>query len=192
MCIQKKWKTLLKRTSALLLGLILVIPSLSIAGNLPKGIIEVDGRSAPALALNDIDGNAFDLISTRGRWVFVHFWASWCGPCRREMPAIQRLDKQLGTSGIELVLINTAEDEDTIFSFLSAVAPDLPTLMDIDGLATEKWQPRGLPATYLVDPQGRIRYQALGGRPWDSEAYLQFLQQLPTATPRPKSDTTGR
>ena len=51
-------------------------------------------------------------------------------------------------------------------------------MMDSDGQVTEAWQPRGLPATYLVDPQGNIRYQALGGRPWDQEEYLGFLRKL--------------
>jgi hypothetical protein len=75
-------------------------------------------------------------------------------------------------------VINTAENEDTVFSFLGVLAPDLVPLMDRDGLATEDWQPRGLPSTYLVDPQGIIRFQALGGRPWDEAPYLQFLTSL--------------
>jgi hypothetical protein len=76
------------------------------------------------------------------------------------------------------VLVNTAEDEDTLFTFLAATAPGLRSLMDRDGLVTEAWEPRGLPATYLVDPEGRLRYQALGGRPWDEAVYLEFLRGL--------------
>ena len=77
-----------------------------------------------------------------------------------------------------LAFINTAEDEDTIFSFLSVHGPELRALMDKDGLATEQWKPRGLPATYLVDPDGVVRYQALGGREWHTPAYLNFLRSL--------------
>ena len=77
-----------------------------------------------------------------------------------------------------LAFINTAEDEDTIFSFLSIHAPELRALMDRDGLVTEQWKPRGLPATYLVDPKGMVRYQALGGREWHTPAYLSFLRGL--------------
>ena len=58
---------------------------------LPKGIIVIPEISAPALELSDSDGNLFTLSKQRGHWVFVHFWASWCGPCRREIPAIQRM-----------------------------------------------------------------------------------------------------
>ena len=76
------------------------------------------------------------------------------------------------------MIINTAESEDTVFSFLGGVAPDLHSLLDRDGLATEEWQPRGLPATYLVDPEGKVRYQALGGRPWHEKTYVDFLVAL--------------
>ncbi len=150
------------------------------AQDLPPGVIAVDGRKAPPLQLRDLDGNGYTLAADSGHWTFVHFWASWCGPCRREMPAIQRLAQKLDRHDLELVLVNTAEDEDTVFTFLAAVAPDLATLLDRDGQVTEAWQPRGLPATYLVDPQGEIRYQALGGRQWDTAPYVQFLQTLPS------------
>ena len=148
------------------------------AQTLPRGIITVDGRDAPPLVLNDINGDSFDLSQFRGKWVFTHFWASWCGPCRREMPTIQAIDSEFKDSGLVIVLINTAEDEDTVFDFLGTVAPDMNTLLDSDGLATEQWQPRGLPSTYFVDPEGKLRYIALGGRPWDKGAYLGFLKGL--------------
>jgi thiol-disulfide isomerase/thioredoxin len=148
------------------------------AVTLPKGVIEQDGRPAPKLQLEDMDGNAIDLEQLRGKWVFVHFWASWCGPCRREMPLLQGLPAQVNDGRFSMLLINTAEDEDTVFTFLAAVAPNLVTYMDRDGLATEAWQPRGLPATYLVDPGGRIRFQALGGRPWNEGDYVGFLKAI--------------
>ena len=147
--------------------------------SLPGGVIQTDGYAAPPLILADLDGQAFDLTELRGRWAFVHFWASWCGPCRKEMPAIQRMSDTLGDSALAIVLVNTAETEDAVFSFLGIVAPALTTLMDRDGLVTEQWQPRGLPASFLVDPGGRVRYLALGGRPWDEDTYLDFLRALP-------------
>ena len=146
--------------------------------SLPKGIMKLDGRAAPALLLEDMDGQTWDIDKARGRWVFVHFWAAWCGPCRREMPTIQAIYPQFDSAELEIVVINTAESEDTVFEFLAAVAPDLNPLMDKDGLVTERWQPRGLPATYLVDPAGRLQYLALGGRPWDSPDYLNFIKHL--------------
>jgi thiol-disulfide isomerase/thioredoxin len=126
-----------------------------------------------------MDGNGFDLSEERATWAFVHFWASWCTPCRREMPRIQAMSERLGDLPLAIVLVNTAETEDTVFAFLAAVAPDLmDTLLDRDGLVTERWQPRGLPSTFLVDPAGRIRYLVLGGREWDRPEYLEFLRGL--------------
>ena len=88
--------------------------------------------------------------------------------------------RELELPELEVVLVNTAETEDEVFLFLGIVAPDLLPLMDIDGQVTEVWQPRGLPATYLVDPVGNIQYQALGGREWDKPVYLEFLRGLST------------
>jgi thiol-disulfide isomerase/thioredoxin len=162
--------------------LVLVVLSLTVpaaqGADLPAGIIAVDPRQAPDFRLEDMDGNAYALEESRGRWVFMHFWASWCGPCRREMPAIARMVDRVEGLPLDVVVVNTAEDADTIFEFLAAVAPSLQSLMDRDGLVTEDWRPRGLPATYLVDPDGMIRFQALGGRPWDEPVYLAFLERL--------------
>lgn len=146
--------------------------------DLPKGIMVLDGRDAPPLVLKDLDDNTWDIEQSRGHWVFVHFWASWCGPCRREMPTIQDIYPLFDSSKLEIVLINTAEVEDTVFSFIGLVAPDINPLMDSDGLVTERWQPRGLPATFFVDPNGKLQYLALGGRPWNKPEYINFLKRL--------------
>ncbi|MGD8566808.1 MAG: TlpA disulfide reductase family protein [Gammaproteobacteria bacterium] len=146
--------------------------------NVPKGIITLDGRPAPALQLKDMDGNAYDIRESRGQWVFVHFWASWCGPCRREMPTVQRMASKLEDQPIKFVLVNTSETDDTVFNFLGVVAPDMSTLMDRDGLVTERWQPRGLPASFFVSPRGTLEYIALGGRKWDKPPLFDFVKQV--------------
>lgn len=153
-----------------------------IPATLPAGIMAVaPPRLAPPLQLSDDNGKRYDLNTSRGKWVFVHFWASWCGPCKREMPAIQALQETLTDPQWQIVLINTAETDDTIFSFLGSTAPALRTLLDVDGQVTEAWAPRGLPATFLVDPAGKIRYMALGGRGWNTPEYRDFLHSLSTS-----------
>lgn len=164
--------------SLLALILLATISSPLPAGELPRGLITLDNSLADNFQISDYDGKHYDLMQSRGKWVFVHFWASWCGPCRKEMPIVYKLEKQLADKPIDFVLINTAEDEDTIFAFLGSVAPDLHSYMDKDGDITEAWSPRGLPTTFFIDPQGRKRYLALGGRPWDKEEYQRFLQFL--------------
>jgi len=167
----------------LLLPILLTISGNTLAADttatLPKGIYVLPGDAAPDFTLENIDGEPFSLADARGRWLFLHFWASWCGPCRKEMPAIERLQASLGAQGPLVILINTAEDEETVFEFLAAVATDLDSLLDTEGAVTDQWQPRGLPATWLIDPKGRVRYQTLGGLHWDEPTYVEFLRQLP-------------
>jgi len=172
-----------------LLILLLAVPVFADPGSIkpPTGVRVYAIGPAVDFDLADIDGNRDTLSSGRGQWVFLHFWASWCGPCRKEMPAIQRLSALMANEALKIQLVNTAEDEDAIFSFLGGVAPDLTTLRDPDGQVTEIWKPRGLPATYLIDPQGQVRYQALGGRDWDQPEYLEFLKALI----RSRANTTG-
>lgn len=144
----------------------------------PKGLLALDSRPAPELNLGDMDGKPTDLAQLKGRWVLVHFWAGWCGPCRKEMPTLARMAADLPKDRLTLMLVNTAETDDEVFSFLSSVGMDAPSLMDRDGLATKRWQPRGLPSTFIVDPEGHLRYLALGGRDWASKPYLDFLLAL--------------
>ena len=144
----------------------------------PKGIRHYDIGMAPDFKLDDIDGEYFELESTRGNWVFLHFWASWCGPCRKEMPTIEKLIGKIKNEKFKIIMVNTAEDEDTIFTFLGNIGVEATSLMDSDGIITEMYKPRGLPTTFLIDPEGKIRYQAIGGRDWDGAEYLGFLRML--------------
>jgi len=144
----------------------------------PFGIRYYDIGIAKNFNLLDIDGENFQFDTTRGQWVFLHFWASWCGPCREEMPTLQQLADTFDEDKLKIVMINTAEDEDTIFTFLSAINVELNSLMDTDGLVTETWKPRGLPTTFLINPEGEVKYQAIGGREWGKPLYINFIKQL--------------
>jgi len=164
-----------------LLLILALFAGLSVAqadGELPAGVLRLKPYPAPPLKLADMDGKVTDIRTLRGQWLLVHFWASWCGPCRRELPSLAAVFKHHPERLPRLVMVNTAETEDEVFAFLGKVAPDLATLQDKDGQTTGRWKPRGLPASYFVDPEGRVRYQALGGRPWESAPYRRFLESL--------------
>lgn len=145
---------------------------------LPFGIRHYEIGTAQNFLLQDIDGENFELINTKGHWVFLHFWASWCGPCIEEMPTIQILADNLQGEKFQIVMINTAEDEDAVFTFLGDLNIELNSLMDVDGQVTEVWKPRGLPTTFLINPEGEVKYQAIGGREWNKPEYVKFLKQL--------------
>ena len=175
---KNKRATFVLQSTLLIFGILINFNPAFAELKLPAGMIKLDGRDAPALVLKDMDDEVYDLTTSRGKWVFVHFWATWCGPCRKEMPTVQAIAEKFKDSHLDIVVVNTAESQDTIFSFLGLLAPDINSLMDADGEVTQLWQSRGLPATYFVDPQGKLRYLALGGRDWDGAEYLQFLNQL--------------
>ena len=166
-----------------LLGLVVVLLGLYCseaisAIKVPFGIRHYDIGQAQIFSLKDIDGEKFVLEEARGNWIFLHCWASWCGPCREEMPTIQKLADSLKDDNFKIVMINTAEDEDTIFEFLGTIDVEVNTLMDADGQVTEVWKPRGLPTTFLINPRGEVKFQAIGGREWHKPEYINFLRQL--------------
>lgn len=165
--------------------LLAMAATMTVAAALPPGVMRIDGTPAPALQLDNLDGAAYDLKATHGHWRFVHFWASWCGPCREEMPAVQKLSEVMQGKNFQIVMINTAEDEDTIFEFLSTISVELNSLMDVDGTVTEVWKPRGLPTTFLISPKGEVKYQAIGGRDWDKPEYVGFLNTLLLSADKP-------
>ena len=160
------------------IGLLLSTTVFAQDKNLLKGIRVYDIGEAPNFKLDDIDGEPFELKQTRGKWVFLHFWASWCGPCKKEMPTIEKLISEIKSDNFKVVMINAAEDDDTIFTFLGNIGIESTSLMDTDGVVTDKYKPRGLPTTFLIDPTGRIRYQAIGGREWDKKEYIEFIKAL--------------
>ena len=166
---------MLQRVIVVFVLYLLISPSWA---GLPIGVIKLKIQPAPELRLKDLNGKVTDLKGYRGKWVMVHFWASWCRPCRKEMPKIQTMSKKLVPKYLELILVNTAENEDRVFDFLPFVAPDLKTLLDKDGKVTAAWGPRGLPSSFIVDPRGRLQYVAVGDRDWDTPEYMNFLRSL--------------
>lgn len=143
------------------------------AADLPPLSHSLTGQAAkapaPALVLKDIDDKSHDLASLKGKVVLVNFWATWCPPCRREMPSMDRLAQKLAGTAFVVLAVNIGEDADTIHTFTSQLdtAPSFPILLDPHARTMQTWKISGLPTTYLIDPQGRIAYSAVGGREFD-------------------------
>ena len=135
---------------------------------------------APDFNLVDSDGNQHRLSDYRGRVVIINFWATWCPPCREEMPAMQRAWSQLQQDNIAMLAVNVGEDEDTVFTFTANYPVEFPLLLDRDSSVIQAWPVRGLPTTFVVDPRGNIVYRAIGSRNWDDPAVLTALRALQT------------
>jgi thiol-disulfide isomerase/thioredoxin len=124
------------------------------------------GVVTPALSLSDIEGKPHKLADYRGKVVLVNFWATWCVPCRDEMPSIERLRAALEGRPFAVLAVNLAEPESRIRKFLEVVPVRFPVLLDTDSRAARAWQARVLPATFIVGPDGVVRYQYFGELDW--------------------------
>jgi thiol-disulfide isomerase/thioredoxin len=137
-------------------------------------------KPAPALKLADLDGTPHDLASLRGKVVLVNFWATWCPPCRREMPSMERLQQALAGEPFVVVAVDVGEGADTIEAFTSQLeaVPTFPILLDTTSRAMQAWKVAGLPTTYLIDKRGHIVARAIGGREFDHPAMVAAIRAL--------------
>ena len=159
---------------ALTVALVLPLPAAAAVSTLePWG-----GGAAPALVLTDIEGRAHDLSAYRGKVVLINFWATWCEPCRQEMPSIQRLRDRLAGKPFAALAVNVDEPEARIRVFLKQTGFDLPVLLDPNKTITRSWGVRFLPVTFIVGKDGRVRYRLIGDLDWSSERVVGVISEL--------------
>jgi thiol-disulfide isomerase/thioredoxin len=147
---------------------------------LSHSLTTLPAKPAPALKLNDLDGQLHELAQLRGKVVLVNFWATWCPPCRREMPSMERLLHALDGEPFAVLAVDVGEDTDTIDAFTSQLDTTLhfPVLLDSKSRALQAWKVAGLPTTFLVDKQGRIVGSAIGGREFDHPEIVKAIRAL--------------
>lgn len=134
------------------------------------------GPAAPALRLADDDGKLVDLAQHRGKVVLVNFWATWCPPCRKEFPSLARVRRLFKPAEFEVLAVNVGEEPDAVFSFTGVAG--FPVVFDRDSKAMAAWSVRGLPATFLVDRDGRLAFRATGGREFDDPEIVATIRRL--------------
>ncbi|MEX2247332.1 MAG: TlpA disulfide reductase family protein [Dehalococcoidia bacterium] len=130
------------------------------AGGAPLGALDarhpVRGQPAPDFALLTTDGRVLRLSDFRGKVVYVNFWATWCTPCKKELPAIQRIYDEKHAEGFEVLTVNWLEDSDNAAAFFEERELTLPVLLDSDGDVYDQYALQGLPDSFFVDRQGNI------------------------------------
>lgn len=136
--------------------------------------------TAPDFSLADMDGERHALSDYRGKVVMLNFWATWCPPCRREIPSMESIYRDLGRSGFMVLAVNEFEDPDHVFAYTGqlSVFPSFPILFDRDSKVSQSYGVKGLPTTLLIDKQGRIVYRAVGGRDFDHPAVRALVRKL--------------
>ena len=136
------------------------------------------GGATPPLVLKDLDGREHRLADYKGKIVVVNFWATWCDPCREEMPSFNRLKARFGDAPLAILAVNLAEGEARIGEFTKKVPLDFPVLLDRDGSVSRAWRARLLPYTFVLDPEQRIRYSVLGDLDWAAPEVEASLRKL--------------
>jgi thiol-disulfide isomerase/thioredoxin len=146
------------------------------------GAVQIDRwpaqRPVPALDLRDLDGRAWTLTALRGRPVVLNFWATWCAPCREEMPSLELMAARHEAQGLQLLGVNFQEGERTVRRFLEQALVSFPILLDRDGAVAKAWQASIFPTTVLVGRDGRPRQVVRGALDWTGGTARGLLQAL--------------
>ena len=154
----------------------LALPSLSRAAHAVKPWPAA--RPAPALMLTDLDGKVWSLAGLKGRPVLLNFWASWCEPCRAEMPSLELLSTRHERAGLAVLAVNYKEAPPAIQRFLELLPLSLPILLDRDGDAASNWTPRVFPTTVLIGRDGVPRQSVIGELDWMAGTARDLIEPL--------------
>ncbi|MDH5736283.1 MAG: TlpA family protein disulfide reductase [Gammaproteobacteria bacterium] len=134
----------------------------------------------PELHLEDMQGKIHDLKDYRGHVVLVQFWATYCPPCRKEMPSMNNLIQKMAGVPFKILAIDMGETREEVIKFINEVKPEFTILMDPDGTAISAWNVFAAPSNFIIDPQGNIHYTLFGGVEWDSSEMVMKLKALAT------------
>jgi thiol-disulfide isomerase/thioredoxin len=169
---------ILAAADTLLLALVL---SVLLTGDGTMPLRNVPGQpQAPDVTFATPEGARLRLSELRGRVVVVNFWASWCPPCRDEMPSLARFGELVRAEPVAIVAVNSGENAQVAARFWAALNPRPPFgfVLDRDGAAEGAFRITGLPTTVVIDPQGRIAYRAEGDLVFDNRVMLRTIRGL--------------
>ncbi len=133
---------------------------------------------APMLKAHDLSGATKTLADYRGKVVVLNFWATWCPPCHREMPSLERLRVRMAGQPLEIVAISSAETPEEVRAYLSKMKLGFPILLDNDSSNTRRWKVFALPTTFVLDAEGRIHHVLTGPTEWDEGEALAVINAM--------------
>lgn len=133
---------------------------------------------APDFTLRALDGSNLRLHEQRGRVVLINFWATWCGPCRQEMPLLNQLYQKYRGSGFTLLGINVDEDGRKAQAVANQLGLAFPVLLDADKAVSQRYELASMPSTLLIDRDGRVRYLHKGYQAGYEALYEKQIREL--------------
>ena len=160
----------------LLLSLVFFFPLFIAACGPPPDVAKV-GEPAPDFTLMDLQGKTWTLSELKGQVVFINFWATWCPPCREEMPSMEKLYKILPKDKFKMLALLNRDAPAMAENFAKKLGLTMPILNDQGNDAGAKYGLTGVPETYIVDKQGVLREKFIGPAQWDSPVYQQMMMK---------------
>jgi thiol-disulfide isomerase/thioredoxin len=133
---------------------------------------------APGFTLTTMDGKPVSLADLKGQVVMINFWATWCGPCRKEMPLLDALYKRYSKLGFTLVGVNVEEDPSGAGAYLAETPVSFPILYDSKNEVSELYDVDAMPSTVMVDREGNMRFLHKGYKPGDENEYQNWIRTL--------------
>jgi cytochrome c biogenesis protein CcmG/thiol:disulfide interchange protein DsbE len=136
---------------------------------------------APPIQLPSGEGAApVDVSSFRGKWVLVNFWATWCAPCRDEMPSMEMLNRRVQRDNQPLAIVAVSVDENwpEVNRFFGETRPTFTVLWDKDKKTSATYGTSKFPETFLIDPEGRVAAKFIGPRDWYNQATVQYFDDV--------------
>jgi peroxiredoxin len=138
-----------------------------------------DARSpAPDFNLPSRDGKSIDLKQLKGQVVMINFWATWCGPCRQEMPLLEQMHRKYKPMGFTLLGVNVEPDSSGAEGWLKQTPVSFPILFDRENRVSKLYNVSGMPSSVLIDRNGNVRYLHQGYRSGDENTYLNYIRTL--------------
>jgi thiol-disulfide isomerase/thioredoxin len=125
-----------------------------------------------------LDGTQVRLSALKGKVVFLNFWATWCPPCREEMPSMEALYQRFRDKDLEFLAVDIQEDKDAVAAFMKEYGLTFPAVLDSTGRISAEYGIRGIPTTFIIDREGGIIASAVGGRDWNTQAVAAALETL--------------
>ena len=138
----------------------------------------LEGQQAPDFALKSATGENLRLSEYRGDVVMINFWATWCGPCRQEMPLLDELYSRYQRVGFNLLGVNIDDDSSRAMKMVDELGVDFPVLFDSRKEVSKLYEVEAMPVTVLVDREGRVRHVHHGYKPGYEEKYLDQIRSL--------------
>lgn len=133
---------------------------------------------APAFSLQSVNGSPVSLAQFKGDVVMINFWASWCGPCRQEMPLLDSIYKQYKDMGFTLLGVNVEPNAQSADAWLKHTPVSYPILFDPKSQVSQLYQVQAMPTTVIIDRQGIVRYVHNGYVPGDENQYMNSIRSL--------------